>query len=312
MIRDGYWPSTARWLKASPRAVAAIAISAVMGLAGASQGADATSDPAAPGDPFVPVCVPALAAGSQTMTIDVDGSQREVIVHVPAQGDGARLPAVLAFHGWSSFASDLEATSGLSDLADEAAFVVAYPQGLGSPAEWHFAGNLGSDQRDMAMIREVIRTLIEQACVDPEQVFLAGHSMGGGMASDATCRLADQVAGVVLVAALWFELPCQPVRPVPVTAMHALDDPVLPYAGGPIGGVPSGIPEQLAVEAAISTWAEHDGCGPTPEESALPGGGALLKWPDCAAPVVLHRLPSGGHDWPPLASTLIAEMAAGR
>jgi polyhydroxybutyrate depolymerase len=147
--------------------------------------------------------------------------------------------------------------------------------------------------------------------VDPERVFLAGHSMGGGMASDATCRMADQVAGVVLVAALSFELPCEPSRPVPVVALHALDDPVLPYAGGPIGGVPSGIPEQLAAEAVIGAWAAHDGCGPIPEESATPGGGAQLTWPECEAQVGLHRLPSGGHDWPSLASTIIADMVAG-
>ena len=255
-------------------------------------------------------CQPSLSVGSQTLDIDVDGTQREVIIHVPAAGGGRRLPAVVAFHGFSAFAAQLEATSGLSALADEGPFVVAYPQALGRPTEWHVAGNRGADERDLDMVRSLLRVLVEQACVDPGRIIVAGHSMGGAMASDAACRLADQVAGVVLVAALWFEPPCQPVRPVPVVALHALDDPVLPYAGGPIGGVLSGIPEQLPAESAIGAWAAHDGCGSTPAESTSDDGGAILTWRGCATPVVLHRLASGGHGWPAMASQLIAEMAA--
>jgi polyhydroxybutyrate depolymerase len=259
-----------------------------------------------------PACVPMLAAGSQTVALEIGGRPRDVIVHIPAALTHERWPAVVAFHGYSSFAKDLEAVSGLSALADDHGFVVAYPQALGSPTEWHFSGNLGYDQRDLSMTRALLRLLVDQACVDPDRIVLAGHSMGGGMASDAACRLADQVAGVVLVAALWFELPCQPARPLPVVATHALDDEVLPYQGGTIGGVAPGVPDQLPVESAIGTWAAHDGCASTAAEAANGDGGAVLAWLGCEAPVVLHRLASGGHAWPVLASRLIAEMATSR
>ena len=212
-----------------------------------------------------PACVPALAAGSHTLSLDVDGWPREAIVHVPAMATGSRPPAVIAFHGYTAYADQLEVTSGLSRLADEAGFVVAYPQALGSPTEWHFEGNLGSDERDIAMVKVLMTELTEEACADPARVVLAGHSQGGGMASDAACRLADRVAGVALVAAVWFEPPCQPARAIPVVAMHALDDPVLPYAGGPIGGVAGHVPQVLPVEEAIGAWAARDGCGSTPQ-----------------------------------------------
>jgi polyhydroxybutyrate depolymerase len=233
---------------------------------------------------------------------------REVIVHLPGAAVGQRLPAVVAFHGYSSFAADLETVSGLSSLAEEGPFVVAYPQALGNPTQWHFDGNMGYNQRDHAMVRSLLAWLIEEACVDPERIVLVGHSMGGGMASDAACRLADQVAGVVLVAALWFEFPCEPVRSIPVVATHSLDDPVLPYEGGQIGGVGPGVPEVLPVEDAMAAWAQWDGCGSAPATSMMEDGSAVLTWPDCAAPVVLHRLPSGGHGWPAVASRLIVQM----
>jgi polyhydroxybutyrate depolymerase len=276
--------------------------------------ADARSSIDAAGSTFEPsavdaACQPTLQVGSQTLGFDVDGTPREVIIHVPASGDGRRLPAVVAFHGFSALASQLEVTSGLSALADEGPFVVAYPQALDRPPEWHVAGSRDTNGRDLDMIRSLLKVLVEQACADPGRIILAGHSMGGAMASDAACRLADQVAGVVLVSALWFELPCQPARPVPVVATHALDDPVLPYEGGLIGGIASGIPEQLPVESAIGAWAAHDGCGSTPAESTADDG-AIVTWPGCTTPVVLHRLATGGHGWPAMASHLIAEMAA--
>ena len=312
MIRDRDWAIGTRWPSVSLRAASTATITVILGLACAAQAADATSEPAPAGGSFAPGCVPALTAGSHTVTLTVDGTPREVIVHVPDIDLGVRLPAVVAFHGYSSFATDLEATSDLSARADDGGFVVAYPQALGSPTEWHFAGNRGYDRRDLTMTQSLIQMLVEQACVDPTRVILAGHSMGGAMASEAACRLADQVAGVVLVAALWFELPCQPARPVPVTAMHALDDRVLPYAGGRIGGVGPGVPEQLPVESAIAAWAVHDGCGATPEVSTAGDDGEVLAWPDCARPVVLYRLSSGGHDWPAIASDIITGMATSR
>ncbi len=48
----------------------------------------------------------------------------------------------------------------------------------------------------------------------------------------------------------------------------------------------------------------------SPVVSQNEDGSAILTWPGCEAAVVLHRLPSGGHDWPAIASGLIAELVA--
>jgi polyhydroxybutyrate depolymerase len=250
-------------------------------------------------------CQPALAPGRHVLDLVVAGTPREVIVEVPSVAPGVRPPAVIAFHGYSAHADQLEETARLSPLASARGFVVAYPEALGDPTEWHFSGSFGAGPRDVDLADSLMTTLVQQACVDPARILVAGHSMGGAMASDVACRLADRVAGVVLVAALWFELPCTPSRPVPVVAMHALDDEVLPYAGGTIGGVGSGVPSTLSVEEAIGAWAVHDGCGKTPTVTDAADGSAVLSWPDCAGPVVLHRLPTGGHAWPSIATGII-------
>ena len=293
---------------ARPGLVAGIVAACVATVAApaAAREAGGVVGSAAP-SPAVP-CVPTLAVGDQTLSIDARGTLREVIVHLPPNTSGIRRPAVIAFHGYSSKSSELEVTSGLSELADEVGFVVAYPQALGTPASWHFGEHLGYDVGDLALTELLMTALAEDACIDPDRIVLAGHSMGGGMASDAACRLADRVAGVVLVSALWFELPCEPDRPVPVIAMHALDDPVLPYQGGGVADVDPSVPGTLPVEDAIAAWAARDGCGSPPAISTQADGSAVLAWPDCATPVVLHRLSSGGHDWPSVASDLIVGL----
>jgi polyhydroxybutyrate depolymerase len=222
------------------------------------------------------------------------------------------MPAVVAFHGYTAYAWQLEETSGLSDLADEAGFVVAYPQALGEPTDWGFAGHSHTDPafdgNDLPMVEALLDVFAESGCVDTERVVIAGHSMGGGMASDTARRLADRVACAALVAATWFELPGEPVRPVPVVSTHATDDEILPYAGSDTYGT-LGRPPVLPVETAIGAWAAWDGCSATPMASPQPDGTVVLEWQDCDAPVTLYRLPSGGHDWPSLASDLIVQAA---
>lgn len=288
------------------RSILAVTL-ALLVLGSASALAQPSSAPAtsAAGAGIEDACRSALATGRHVLDLDVAGTPRKVIVQVPTLAPGVRPAAIIAFHGYSAHADQLEATTGLSPLADERGFVIAYPEGLGDPTEWHFSGSFGAGPRDVDLADTLMTTLVEQACVDPGRILIAGHSMGGAMASEVACRLADRVAGVVLVAALWLQLPCAPARPVPVVAMHALDDEVLPYAGGAIAGVGPGVPPTLGVEEAVGAWAVHDGCGSPPTVADQADGSAVLSWPGCAAPVVLHRLPAGGHAWPSVATGII-------
>jgi len=209
---------------------------------------------------------------------------------------------MLVFHGWSAHAVEVAPYTGLSQRADSAGFIVAYLQGSGATPEWHFAGNPTADAYgaadDVEFVEGLIGRLVHSGCADPERIYLAGHSQGGGMASAMACLLADQVAGAAFVSAEHFRLPCEPSRPVPIVAFHALDDPVLPYAGGRIEGTPSSFPTVLAAEAVAGAWASRDGCASGPEQASLKGDIVRFTWRTCRAPVVLYRMPRGGHGWP--------------
>lgn len=274
----------------------------------AAAGTAAVGSPAPSSPVRATACIPTLPRGSSVRSLVVDSVVREVRVHVPTRADGERLPLAIGFHGYTATAAQLEVTSDLTARAESDEFLVAYVQGAGEPPDWSFPAHAGSRADDLGLVASLIDQLIAEACADPARVVLFGHSMGGGMASAAACALADRVAGVVLVSAFWADLPCVPARPVPVVAMHALDDPVLPYDGGMVGG---GGPRVRAVEEALGAWAERDGCDPDPSTRGLDGGVVELAWGECAAPVRLLRASAGGHDWAPAASAQVVAMLLG-
>ena len=73
-----------------------------------------------------------LAPGDHTRTLATGGRTRSYIVHVPPKYDPKQpTPVVLAFHGAMTNASIMALSSGLSTKADEAGFIVVYPNGTG-------------------------------------------------------------------------------------------------------------------------------------------------------------------------------------
>jgi polyhydroxybutyrate depolymerase len=277
------------------------------------------ASPSAPGSGRPAGACRELAPGDQRLDIDVDGMRRQVLVHVPpaAAQPGARLPLVIAYHGYSAYAEERAESLGLGPVADEEGFVVVYPQGLRRgpwPPDWYFPGSpdpapAGLDE--IGFTEAMLDLAAAETCIDMERVIVVGHSKGGGMAEAAACAFSDRLAGAVLLSAVQFGIPCAPAAAIPIVALHALDDPVLPYGGGHIPGTPPEYPDVAPVEQGLAAWAGRNGCTSGPAITEQPDGGAMLAWVGCAAPVVLHRLATGGHDIPALAAGLVREMVVG-
>jgi polyhydroxybutyrate depolymerase len=238
-------------------------------------------------------------------------------------------PLLIVLHGYASSAREFAANAGLSDRADASGVVVAYPQGLGSPAGWHFTGSPSDPvarQTDIALFDALVDLLVDAGCAEPARVFVAGHSQGGGMTSELACRRGDRIAGIAIVSAEVFSLACTQSRPVAVVSLHAVDDEVLPYDGGRVANMPTDFPRMVAAEDVASAWASHNGCLRGPNQSPVRNGDLPTRagveeagrdgvvnnggsdagvpddvvrfdWDGCAAPVTFYRLPSGGHAW---------------
>src|SRR5437773_2464129 len=76
------------------------------------------------------VCADPLTSGDHTRTVDVAGRTRSYHVHVPAQYDPKQAaPVVLVYHGAMTNGQIMTVISGLNKKADEAGFLVVYPNG---------------------------------------------------------------------------------------------------------------------------------------------------------------------------------------
>lgn len=259
-----------------------------------------------------------LDSGTSVFTLEVDGLEREYRLYVPESYTGTELtPLLLSLHGFAGNAGQQQRETGWDEIADREGFIVAYPQGTGSPARWNagqteiaglereprsLIGMLLGDYfetvrvDDVAFIRSLIGELQAMNCIDPARVYVNGMSNGGGMTNRLACQLSDVIAAAGMVAGAYTDFPggCHPSRPMPIIAFHGVVDPIVPYEGDVRVHFP-------AVEDWVADWAARNHCDPTPEtvEGTV---GAVTGWRyvNCTddAEVVFYSIADGGHTWP--------------
>jgi polyhydroxybutyrate depolymerase len=134
--------------------------------------------------------------------------QRIFWLHVPTHYSPAHLvPLVLAFHGGNGTGLRMQAGSGLSRLANQDGFLVAYPQGLRQPQGDGTTGWDASGPRDPyahgiddgLFVSDVLNSIQAGYCVDPRRIAATGISNGGSMAGYLACVLAGRIAAFVPV-----------------------------------------------------------------------------------------------------------------
>jgi polyhydroxybutyrate depolymerase len=72
-----------------------------------------------------------LTSGDHARPLVLSGQTRSYIVHVPLKYNAKPTPVVLAFHGAWTNAAIMSLSTGLNAKADEAGFLVVYPNGTG-------------------------------------------------------------------------------------------------------------------------------------------------------------------------------------
>jgi polyhydroxybutyrate depolymerase len=210
-------------------------------------------------------------------------------VHVPpGYQPGVPLPLVFNLHGLGSNLEEQEKLTAMSAQADEAGFIVVYPQAGASV--WNLqAGEIGAI--DVDFFREMIDILLAELSIDPDRIYVTGFSNGGGMAHRLACDLSDRIAAIAPVSGAYMQdQVCVPRRPVPVLAIHGLADRLAPFVDQSVG---QDIPRWAAV------WAARNGCGREPQTESE-GPVTVETWQTCRnnASVILYRVEDMGHTWP--------------
>jgi polyhydroxybutyrate depolymerase len=263
-------------------------------------GAGGASGSGAAGSTEVKCPAMSLQPGTSNGSVQVGGTMRNYILHVPASYDGTKpVPLVTDWHPILFNDSFEQSISGYQAKSDSEGFVVVWPDGIDNA--WNI-GDCCTTSRtvdDVGFARALVAKLEQQLCIDPKRVYAVGYSMGGGMSYKLACDAPDLVAAVAPSA---FELmqdsewPCHPKRPITVISFNGTADPVVPYAGGDVNP-PNGLAVTnhfLGAAGTFKRWAELDGCTDTPMDK----GGGCQTYSQCMGGVEVTScvVQGGGHD----------------
>jgi polyhydroxybutyrate depolymerase len=233
----------------------------------------------------------------------------------------APAPLVVFLHGYASDATGHDAYLGVTDQARRRGLYVLLPEGTTSPRGRQFwdatsacCNFTGTPVDDVAYLQDLIDEAIATRPIDPDRVYVFGHSNGGFMAYRLACERADQVAAVASLAGAdqLDEQACEPTEAVSVLHLHGTDDDVVSYDGGPsllpVGDETVQPGTSRAYPGAVDTvqrWATRSGCDPEPVQgqpvdldAGIDGAEtavATYRGCDDGAEVELGTIEGGGH-----------------
>lgn len=273
---------------------------------------------------LLPACATSLPSGQgpkpgtyeQATDFRFNGLRRTYLVHVPEGYDGSRpIPLLVAIHGAFSSAGEMERITGFSRMADREGFVALYPNGIGLFGwlrHWN-SGHCCAKAReagidDVGFLDAVIGEVTARLNIDPERVYVTGHSNGGMMTYRYAAERAGRVAAAAVVAGTIGGKPSaaeqewrvpDPGSPVPIIAFHGTADSNVPYEGGPdFRGRGN---TWISADASARFWADRNGCPSAPLTTTLYGGRVEVKtWQPCreGSSTRFYRLNGWGHAWP--------------
>jgi polyhydroxybutyrate depolymerase len=188
--------------------------------------------------------------------IEVEGARREYLLHIPDE-----LPEVSAviinFHGFgdcaNAYMDSVGRASSLNSLADQAGFVVAYPQAMvrqkGDPY-WEPGDNGNNiEVNDVLFTRHLVEDIASKVSIDPSRLFAVGYSNGGMMAYDLACVASDLFPAVGIMSGVMLADTCASSDATSIIHFHGIADYVIPLDGS--GEYPS-------VLENIEFWRDHN------------------------------------------------------
>jgi polyhydroxybutyrate depolymerase len=222
---------------------------------------------------------------------------RSYLLHLPPViKEQKALPLVIVIHGATGNAISMALLSRMSPKADQEGFIVVYPNGTDGTNNDRFNGsfywNVGyccgpairAGVNDVGFIWALIEKLEKSYKIDPKRIYVTGFSNGGMMSHLLGVELSDKLAAIAPVAGMLENNPKTALQPVPVIAIHGLDDNVVPYSAG---------------AKAVTYWARTNQCTATPQKQD--NGKVITEtYAGCSkgAEVVLYSVKGLGHSWP--------------
>jgi len=166
-------------------------------------------------------------------SIRVDGLTREFILVVPMTYDpGVAHRLIFAFHGRSTPNTRVRKYYRIEQNS-KVPTIFVYPAGLvaaDGKFSWYERSDPRNQLRDFALFDRLLESLREDYCIDPDQVFTVGHSLGASFANSLGCARGSVIRGVGTVAGRIWDIKCS--GPAAAMIMHNPKDDLVPVSRG--------------------------------------------------------------------------------
>ena len=231
---------------------------------------------------------------------------RSYILHVPpSYVKDKEMPLVIVLHGYTGTAEGMEQWTHMSDKADEEGFIVAYPNGIpypqneNNPQAWNCGGpweEWTAQTDDVGFIDKMIAKISEYYAIDPECIFITGHSNGSRMTYRLGFELSCKIAAIAPVSGqMVYESEEIPGYPVSVLHLHALNDSTVKYYG-------QHNPDETryeSVDSILSEWSSWFLCNTIPDTIYAETNYLIKKWNcnETNTDIILYVMQRGGHQW---------------
>jgi polyhydroxybutyrate depolymerase len=247
-----------------------------------------------------------FVSGTSIHHVRVGGLDRSYRLYMPA-GMPASTPLVVMLHGYFGSARQAERDYDWDEVADDAKFVVAYPDGLNRA--WNVNGDscCGRPGRegvdDIAFIGTAVADIVNNVGIDRSRIYATGMSNGAIMSYTMACNT-GLFSAIGPVAGTQLD-PCPAAHPASVMEVHGTSDRLVPYRGGQGFSVINGpsLPEVNAF------WRNVDRCSAPADTASAGVTTSTAGCPDNRS-VVLVTIDGGGHQWPPFATRALWQFFA--
>jgi poly(3-hydroxybutyrate) depolymerase len=185
------------------------------------------------------VALQASAYKKQSININVNGQQRNMVVFTP-NSLPAKSPLFIVTHGMNQDPEYQYGSDKMYEMIDTAKFVITYLRSDGST--WDVGGT-----KDQNFVIKTIDEMASRFDIDKERVYWSGFSMGSMLIHHCIANMQDKIAAFAPTSGIQFsEQPwnnCK--KPVNLLECIAYGDDVFGY-------------EEYGIHAYIENYAKHD------------------------------------------------------
>lgn len=259
---------------------------------------------------------PPDAPGRHAIRISAAGWDWECLVHVPrSYRPGQAMPLVLILHGSGGDGKRYLDHAGWAAQAEVGGFLAVAPDGLPArpgfkadllrnPRIWnsgqHDADKERSQVDDLAFFGALLDTVAAHWSVDPDRVYVTGHSNGGAMAFRLAAQMTDRFAAAAPVAAhFWIPNP-RPSRPIPTLFLVGDADPLVPIQGG-LSPLPWNPTRKVPpLKQTLDAWAYANGLDAASRQVITMSDSSVWMYGPDPSGVLFKAvfIKNQGHGWP--------------